>query len=776
MTLRTERYVFTTTAISEALAVAIVGFGLQGSPAWAQSSQPSSGTSLPAVTVDAPGGPRPVTRAVRRSRSPAAVRGAARRNPTGASVVQASPGGAVGERANGPVTGYLATRSATGTKTDTPLLETPQAISIVTRDQIQAQGAQTVMEALHYTPAVSLESYNDNAFFDAVKIRGFDAPRYLDGLRIPTDSSAFAVPRIETYGLERIEVLKGPSSGLYGQSEPGGLLSMISKRPQARAHYEVNGTFGSFDRFQGAFDIGGPIDKNGEVLYRLVGLARQSDTQTNLVQDNRLFIAPSLTWRPSIDTSFTLLSHYQKIDNKGYQQYVPAEVTLFPNPAGRLSRSTYLGEPGHDRIVLEQSSVGYEFAHRFDNNLQFRQNLRYMEVSNDMVAMRGDAFVAPRTFFRTPILVNTKANNLAIDNQLQADFRTGVLTHKVLAGFDYLNTRADNNSKFGAPISPIDVFNPVYGGPLPPVSSLFQAINFDSKLGQAGIYLQDQVKLDRWTLSLTGRQDWASNNVVSPSGFFPPPGKYQNSDSASTGRVGLNYLFDIGFAPYANYSTSFVPNAGATATGTTFKPTTGEGKEIGIKFMPRGTNLMFTAAVFDIQQNDVLTSNPSNPFYSVQTDSARVRGIEFELRGNVTREFEVVGGYSRLDPKVTSSIAGNTGKYLPNVNLDQASLWGKYTWYDGKLAGFGLGGGVRNVGENYGDSRNTIIIPSYTVFDAAISYDFAYMRPDLKGLRAQVNVTNLADTYYVTSCQSGLPYCGLGLGRSVLGTLTYAWK
>jgi iron complex outermembrane receptor protein len=219
-----------------------------------------------------------------------------------------------------------------------------------------------------------------------------------------------------------------------------------------------------------------------------------------------------------------------------------------------------------------------------------------------------------------------------------------------------------------------------------------------------------------------------------------------------------------------------VPNAGATASGTAFKPTTGEGKEIGIKFMPRGTNLMLTAAAFDIQQNDVLTPNPNNPFYSVQTDSARVRGFEFEVRGNVTREFEVVGGYSRLDPKVTSSIAGNTGKYLPNVNLDQASLWGKYTWYEGKLAGFGVGAGVRYVGENYGDSRNTIFIPSYTVFDAAISYDFVYARPDLKGLRAQVNVRNIADTYYVTSCHAGLPYCGLGLGRSVLGTLTYAWN
>src|SRR5258708_10795866 len=202
-------------------------------------------------------------------------------------------------------------QSASGTKTDTPLLETPQSISVVTKDQIAAQGAQTIVEALRYTPGVTLDTFGATTFFDSGKLRGFDAPRYLDGLRLPIDpGTQFAYPRIEPYGLERLEVLRGPSSGLYGQTDPGGLINMISKRPTALPQHEIVGTFGSFDRFQGAFDTSGPIDKNGEFLYRLVGLARSTDGAPDFVHENKVFIAPSLPPPPSTDPSVSLLAPF----------------------------------------------------------------------------------------------------------------------------------------------------------------------------------------------------------------------------------------------------------------------------------------------------------------------------------------------------------------------------------------------------------------------------------------------------------------------------------
>lgn len=756
-------------AMNAALGAAAVVCFYPAVPAMAQSSQASEQAApLPEVRVTARR--RPAARPARVAPAPQ---------------VAPNPAPQITESATGPVRGYTASRSATASKTDTLLIDTPQSISVVTQDQVAAQGAQSVQDALEYTPGVSLQSYGANAFFDGMKIRGFDAPRYMDGLRLPADSTTFAMPKIETYGLERLEVLKGPSSGLYGQTDPGGLVNMVSKRPTATPHYNVEGVFGSFNRVQGAFDIGGPIDKNGEFLYRIVGLGRKSDTQTDFMQDNKLFIAPSFTWRPNNDTSFTILAQYQKIDNKGYQQYVPGQVSFLPNPNGHVPYSRYIGEPGLDGYKLEQASIGYEFLHRFDNNLQFRQNVRYMEVTNDLASVRSEGMFSPifpptpastsnSLVTRTYNYVWAEAKNLTIDNQLQADFRTGPLTHKVLVGFDYLNQTGSTDYRT-AGIAPIDAYNPVYGAAVPAASTLTPFILSDSKINQAGIYLQDQVKLDRWTLSLTGRQDFVNTRLTSYASW-PPKGVYQRSDSAQTGRVGLNYLFDGGLSPYVSYSTSFVPNTGAGLDGQPFKPTTGEGKELGIKYMPPGTNLMFTAAIFEINQNDVLTANPLNPFVYVQTDAARVRGFEFEAKGNLTRELEFVAAFTHMDPRVTQSIAGYAGKNLQAVPIDQASLWAKYTWYDGPLAGLGVGAGVRYVGESYGDSFNTFAIPSYTLVDASLSYDLAYARPDLKGWKAQVNVKNLTDRYYVASCLTGLAYCGLGTGRTVLGSLKYSWN
>lgn len=730
---------------------------------------------LPAVTVDAP--QEQAKRPAQPSKRAARVRAGARRVTTAARSTEATPASGAShgiERANGPVTGYLAGQSATATKTDTPILQTPQSISVVTKDQVEAQGAQNVTEALRYTPGVTVQSFGANAFFDAFKLRGFDAPRYLDGLRLPADTTTFAVPRIETYGLERLEVLKGPSSGLYGQSDPGGLLNMVSKRPTSTPQNEIVGSFGSFDRFQGAFDLGGPIDKNGEFLYRIVGLGRDSNSQTDFVQDNKLFIAPSFTWRPTLDTSFTLLSQYQKVDNKGYQQYVPGQVSFLPNPNGQIPYSRYLGVPGLDGYNLEQFSVGYAFEHRFDNNLQFRQNLRYMEVSNDLGSTRSEGMLGDRLVARTYNYVKANASNVALDNQLQADFATGPLTHKVLAGFDYFNLWAKTDYRT-SPIAPIDAYAPVYATAVPSFASLPSFILRDDKQSQAGLYLQDQVKLDRWTLTMSGRQDWISTAFTSRA-LYPQAGDYARDDAAQTGRVALNYLFDVGLSPYVSHATSFTPNLGADASGNSFKPTTGEGTEIGVKFKPNGSNLMLTAAVFDIRQQDVLTASPLNPLFNVQTDAVRVRGFEFEAKGNLTRELEIVAGYSHLDPRVTTSIAGYAGKDMMNTARDQASLWGKYSWYDGTLAGLGVGAGVRYVGETYGDTFNTFVIPSYTLIDASISYDLAYARREWTGWKAQVNVTNLTDHFYVASCLTGLAYCGLGNGRTVLGTLKYVWN
>ena len=534
------------------------------------------------------------------------------------------------ERGTGPVTGYTAKQSVTATKTDTPILETPQSISVVTKDQATAQGAQTLSQALRYVPGVTLDLYSANTFFDAIKVRGFDAPQYLDGLRLPRDpGTQFAIPRIEPYGLERFEVLKGPSSGLYGQTEPGGLVNMVSKRPIWTPFVEIVGQTGSFDRLQGAFDVGGPVGgKDSKVAYRVTGLVRDANSQYDFQQDNKVFIAPSFTVQPTPDTTFTFLSHFQKIDNKGFQQYIPGVGSLYFNPNGRIPSNRYLGEPAVDGYRLEQYGIGYAFEHRINEVFQFRQNLRFLSAQNDMAATRIESLSADaRRGNRAMHYVFAETRNLAVDNQLQADFFTGPFKHKVLAGVDYIHTKSHSDYRQRW-LDAIDMFSPSLRLPRS-AGRVIDSVHLERRHAEPDRRLSsgpDQVRplhADAHRPSRRGEH----GNHRSPCRHQRKP----RTTAANTGRVGLSYLFDFGLAPYVSYSTSFNPVLGSDRLGSPFKPTTGEGKEIGVKYQAPGSNLLFTAAVFDIKQQNVLTPDPADPLF--QRADRRSAGEGLRVRG-----------------------------------------------------------------------------------------------------------------------------------------------
>ncbi|MBR1154409.1 TonB-dependent siderophore receptor [Bradyrhizobium sp. JYMT SZCCT0428] len=769
--------------------VTVFGLSMQIGPVHAQTGQ-----TLPPVTVDAPKpqAARPTQPARRAARSQRATRQVAA--PVRQQVVeQAAGGGPARERANGPVNGIVARQSATGTKTDTPILETPQSINVIPRQQIEQQGAQSVAEAIRYTSGTQGSLYGAASVFDTeVRVRGFIAPRYLDGLRLPYDTTIqFAQPRTEPYGLERIEVLKGPASGIYGQASPGGILNMVSKRPTTEQRGEVEAQTGSFNRIQGAFDVSGPIDKNREFLYRFVGLARESDTFVDMNKEQRYFIAPSFTWQPTTDTSLTVLASAQRDRLNGQvHQYLPAYGTLLANPNGRIPVSRYTGEPAFDRIGYDQAMIGYEFKHRFNEALEFRQNMRVASVDIDMFSMRNAGTLCPvagghpacagafdpaqRITLRDANFVGGSTKNFAIDNQLQADFNTGWLRHKVLAGLDYQKTSIDTDYRGTFPGFPIDVYNPVYNAtPLPTKAGLIPFINTSTSKDQMGVYIQDQIKLDRWNLVLTGRHDRATAETTNRLANQIVP----QDDSAFTGRVGLNYVFDIGLAPYISYSTSFEPVAGlslVSATGQPFKPTTGEGIEAGIKFAPPGTSMLFTAAIFDMTQKNVVVNTPT--FVPFQVGAIRVKGVEADFRASVTDNFDIIAGGSHLIPIVEDHVnPAIIGKDVASVNRDSAFLWGLYKFTGGPVAGLGLGGGVRYTGSLFGDDANLIRVPGYTLFDAVLTYDFSYLNRDWRGLHLRVNAINITDKYHVTNCFTGLAFCALGQPRTVLATLTYRW-
>ena len=737
------------------------------------SGQPA--VSLPSVNVN-PAVARPKARTQTTKKAQPTRRVAA---PTQAAPVTRPA--ILGERGLGSVQGYAARDSVTATKTDTPILAIPQSISVITRDQIVSQQAQTIPEALRYTPGVMTELYGASSVADEIKVRGFIAPRFLDGLRLPYDTVLqFGQSKTETYGLERLEVLRGPSSGIYGHTSPGGLINMVSKRPTNVYQGEVELQTGSFDRLQGAFDVSGPLDEQRKFLARIVGLVRDTDKVVDFNHERRLYIAPSFTWAPTADTSFTFLSSFQRDDIKGQpQQYVPGVGTLYPNPNGpRIPYSRNMGEPNFDRIKFDQDMVGYAFAHRFNEVFQVRQNVRYSTIRNEVYSMRNES-PAPNVIgdvSRSANYVFGNTKNLAVDTHVQADFATGPLSHKVLFGIDYQKQDVDADYRANYGVFLLNVYNPVYGQSIPGKDGMTRFISTVSDQYQVGLYVQDQIKVDRWVITLTGRHDKAvattTNRLNNASA--------DQDDGAFTGRAGLTYLFDNGVAPYVAYATSFQPVFGFNVTssgGEVFKPTTGAGWEAGVKYQPLGYSLLLTAAVFEVVQQNVVATTPDFMVTS-QTGEVRVRGYELEARGNITRELAIVGGISHIEPVVTKNSLNPAliGKDLSNVPRDSAALWAMYTFFDGGLAGLGLGAGVRYVGGLQGSDANEFLVPSHTLFDAAVSYDFSYLRPDMKGVTLQINATNVANTYYVATCFTGLAYCALGAPRTVLATLRYNWQ
>jgi iron complex outermembrane recepter protein len=724
-------------------------------------------TQIPAVTVEAPAQrARPAAVASTRRAGATRTAPANRRSPAqqAAPTQSASSNGATGERANGPVRGFVATRSGTATKTDTPLIETPQSVSVVTTDQVRNQGAVSIGEALRYTAGVSGDGNGgSDTRFGALQIRGFDTTMsglYVDGLRIPS-SNYVHFNGLDPYGAERLEVLKGPSSAMYGGSGTGGILNYVTKLPTAQQFGEVSISGGSFNRYQGQFDMGGPANEDGTVLWRLTGVVREGETQVDFTKDNRVFIAPAVTFKPNEDTTITILANYQR-DRAGWGlQFLPASGTVWPNNGRTIPVSFFAGVPSFNAFNTEIATAGYQLSHNFTDNITFRQNLRYAYQHNEEKVFYGAGYTdeAAGQLARFGSYSNSYINSFAVDNQLQGQFTTGLLRHTTLAGIDYRNTRF-RDTAFGATTSApeINVFNPVYS-----YDWTMGAMSDDTgvKQSQVGLYAQDQIKLGRLSFQLGGRQDFVTTQV--DSGILNT--SVSKDASAFTGRAALMYNFDNGIAPYFSYSESFLPVLATGPSGQLLNLETGVQYEVGVNYQPLGWNALFTFAAFDLTRDNVVTFAPPS-YLAEQTGQVKSRGLELEGTMSLADGWNLRAAYAYVDAMVTQDPV-NVGKAPVTVPLNRASLWNDYTLQTGPLAGLQFGGGVRYVGATWGDDANTFKVGSATVLDALL----AYTRDNW---RLSLNVTNLADTRYVAACYS-LSGCFYAEGRKAIGKLTYRW-
>lgn len=678
------------------------------------------------------------------------------------------------ESAWGPVDGYLATRTAAGTKTDTALVEAPRSISIATRQQMDDRNVQNLDDAVRYMPGIVASSYGSDTRADWLRVRGFEPTQFLDGLPLP--KGVYANPKQETWNLERLALLRGPASSVYGQTPPGGLLDMVSRRPTAQDSHEIELQYGSDNQRQINFASTGKIDDAGQFLYSLSGVMRDSGTQIDHVDNKRYNIAPSLTWNIDDDTSFTLLTQFTRDDTGITSQFLPVQGTKIDMPFGKVSHHKNLGDPDWEFYDRTYYALGYAFEHRLNDVWQFRQNLRYTKSDLSFQALTVGSYPFTQVdnqgnVGRTSTTVDEDISQFAVDNNFQADFATGDVRHTLLLGLDHQRSNTNYTSIFGDGLT-TNVDNPIYGQPIvrPPRSSAFY--DYDQKTHQTGVYVQDQMALDQWRLTLGGREDWVHTGTT----FFNK-GDATNTerDKAFSGNAAISYVFDSGFVPYLSYAESFQPTTGALASSTeSFKPTEGKQWELGVKYQPPGSKTLLSAAVYDLTQKNVsvTTTVGSTPITS-QTGEVKVKGLELEAVSDVTDNLKIIAAYTLAKSEVQKGdFKGNRLQLIPN---QQASLWADYTWHNGVLDGFGLGAGARYTGNTYGDQANTFLgkADAYTVFDAAVHYDLGRLDNSLKGASLALNATNLLDKDYISTCDSF--YCYYGDQRSVVASATYKW-
>lgn len=671
------------------------------------------------------------------------------------------------ESATGQVSGFVAQRALSATKTDTLLIETPQAISVVTRDQMEAQGVSTLRETTRYTAGV-VSNYFDSRV-DSFKARGGDVSQYQDGM-LRTYGTYNSI-KVEPYTLERVEFLRGPSSVLYGQGSVGGVLNLSSKRPLAESQREAQLQLGSHGRKQLASDMTGPLDAQGQWLYRLVAVGRDSDAQVDHVKDDRVVVAPSLTYRPNADTSLTLQALYQKDKSGSLIGFFPWQGTRLASPYGQIPSSTFISEPGWDRYDSESKSLGYLFSHRLNESWTLRQNLRravtdvdyrtiYTSFAADPATGRParPVFEADgRSLRRDAVWQRNGGRMLLVDTQLEGKLATGAVEHTLLAGMDWQRNSTSQSSWSGAAPA-IDIYAPVYGNFTPPSASKLQRRPNVSQR-QLGFYLQDQLRWGAWTATVGLRHDSATTDTEGkPSAAA--------DDSAWSKRLGLSYQAGAGWAPYLSYAESFQPLGGVNFYGSPYQPQRGKQWEAGVKWIPEGKGISGYAALYHLREQNRKTSDPGNPLNSLQLGEVTMQGFEAELTASLAQHWDWILGYAYVDAKISRSNSGDQGQRVASVPRHTASSWLMHRFAAQGRGGWSVGAGLRYTGSQW-SGTSAISTSSVLLADAMLAYDAG-------DWRIALNASNLTDKVVLTQCLARGD-CFYGERRNVLLTATYRY-
>ncbi|OAN54804.1 TonB-dependent siderophore receptor [Sphingobium sp. TCM1] len=629
-------------------------------------------------------------------------------------------------------------------KADIAPLENSQTISVIPQELMEGQGVRRIADALLNVAGVSRS--NNYGFFDGFNIRGFNASTgatYLDGL---LDDTGYGTS--EMTALEQVEVVKGPASGLFGQGPISGMVNLVSKRPQQEAFLDVGIAGGSYDFKEITLDANGPLDASGTLLARLPVVYRDQDFFVHYSGQRRIFLAPSLTWKPDDSTTLTLLGRYVD-DHINPWSPTTAYGTALPNPNGPISRRLSINDGEHPAVQNNDYwNVGYVFDHKVGENIAVHQSLRYQDFHNSwdnwlfITGISADRRTVTRAFYGP---YNQHGKYFRVDTNASARFDTGPLNHYLLLGVDYGRRSAHDTNLYDAsmPYS-LDLYDPVYGAVSthnPSVSSTIYAIL--SK--QRGIYVQDHIKLGKTlTVTLGGRWDKAISRTNSNG--TPAP---EVRDNAFSPRAGATLTLTDWASLYINYAKSFNPQGTyKSADGTPLPPERGVNYEGGVKLARSDGGLTGMVTLFELTRTNVATADAVLPNVYVLTGEQRTRGVEAEVAWLPAPGIEFTGAFTYLDAIVTADNRLRVGSRLGSIPHVIANLWSRYTIQDGPLANLGAGFGLHHEGSRMASTASAVTgaaapfaLKAYTLVDGALFYSIG-------DWSIQANVRNIFNARY----------------------------
>ncbi|RRN45394.1 TonB-dependent siderophore receptor [Lautropia dentalis] len=679
------------------------------------------------------------------------------------------------------VSGYVPTNSSAGTRTETPINEIPRSISVIGAQQIQDQNSRSLSEAMRYMPGVSSGNFGEDPLGDWIQMRGFGTRAFQDGIPDITDTSEKGDVRDEPFLYERMEVLRGPSSALSGHNSPGGIIHLVSKRPQATKFGELNVSYGTYDTKLMSLDSTGPLDKDGQWLYRVIALGSKGGAQVHHAKSERAVFKPMLTWVPTARTNITVFAEYQRDYNNTVQGYLPRLGTLQNRAIGKISPRLFVSEPDFDRARGIRKRAGWEVNQQLSDNWSMRHHLRFAKnerILNTMypnyslmdevwVNEDGEVDIENGQYMqRTFSHESGRRNSLTGDLLFQGHFNTGSMKHNALIGFDMNNIHGTTRS-MEAEATPLNAYDPVYGGyELPDLSEIDPQTK---KFKAYGITLQDQVKLTD-ALSITGalRYDRVEQRLTSP-GQEKNAVTKQNDHKVSP-NIGVVWDVGGGVSPYINYAESFEAQYGTRlADGGLAKPTVGKQVEGGVKWLSPDKRILLTGGVFNINQKNGVLDDPNNPGYSIQNGKIKSRGIELESAFNL-RTVNLIAQYTynrAYNAVVDEATANSLKAQLQTIPKHTAAISATYRFSDFGLPNLRVGAGVIYKGEMGDGSNDGVKVPSVVTGDLMASYE-------VNNVTFALNANNVSDKKYVAYCSSGGD-CGWGSRRRITGTITYRW-